>query len=76
MDGTEWMTTPRGKVPFYHKPLDDTLLLMAGTYEHWRDEHGTLNTFSLLTKESTPDVPNMFTIECQFSSKQAMPING
>ena len=55
----EWMTTPRGKVPFYHKPLGDTLLLMTGIYEHWRDEHGTLNTFSLLTKESTPDVSHV-----------------
>ena len=55
----EWMTTPRGKVPFYHRPLDDSLLLMAGIYEHWRDEQGTLNTFSLLTKESTPDVSHV-----------------
>ena len=55
----EWMTTPRGKVPFYHKPSDDALLLMAGIYEHWRDEHGTLNTFSLLTKDSTPDVSHV-----------------
>jgi len=55
----EWMTTPRGKVPFYHKPVDDSVLLMAGIYEHWNDDGGELKTFSIVTQDASPDVSHV-----------------
>ena len=55
----EWMTTPRGKVPFYHKPVDDSVLLMAGIYEQWIGDNGELKTFSILTQDSSSDVSHV-----------------
>lgn len=55
----EWMTTPRGKVPFYHKPVDDSVLLIAGIYEQWNGDHGELKTFSILTQDSSTDVSHV-----------------
>jgi len=52
----EWKTTPRGKVPFYHRAADESLLLMAGIYELWNGESEVLHTFTILTQEACSDV--------------------
>lgn len=52
----EWKTTPRGKVPFYHRPLDDSLLLMAGIFESSIDDGETLNSFSIITQEAIGEI--------------------
>ncbi len=55
----EWMTTPRGKVPFYHRPADNSVLLLAGIYEQWSNEEDQMQTFGLLTQEATPNVAHV-----------------
>ena len=52
----EWKTTPRGKVPFFHRHSGESLLLMAGIHEQWVDGGEQHDSFCLLTKESTNDV--------------------
>lgn len=55
----EWKTTPRGKVPFYHSGANRDVLLMAGIYEHWEEGEQSLNTFTILTQESTPEIQHI-----------------
>lgn len=55
----EWKTTPRGKVPFYHRQADQSLLLLAGIYEHWQGEENEYKSFSLLTTDATDDVSHV-----------------
>lgn len=55
----EWMTTPRGKVPFFHKAKDASVLLMAGIYEQWCGDGDELKTFSILTQDSSLDVSHV-----------------
>ena len=55
----EWKTTPRGKVPFYHQSFDESVLSIAGIYDHWLSESGPLHTFSILTTEATEDVKHI-----------------
>ena len=55
----EWKTTPRGKVPFYHQSFDESVLSIAGIYEHWLSENGPMHTFSILTTEATEDVKHI-----------------
>ena len=45
----EWKTTPRGKVPFYHRAADESLLLMAGIYELWNGESEVPVSYTHLT---------------------------
>ena len=55
----EWKTTPRGKVPFYHSVANQDVLLMAGIYEHWGEGEQSLNTFTILTQESIPEIQHI-----------------
>ena len=55
----EWKTTPRGKVPFYHSVANQDVLLMAGIYEHWAEGEQSLNTFTILTQESIPEIQHI-----------------
>lgn len=55
----EWKTTPRGKVPFYHSAENKHVLLMAGIYEHWGEGEQSLNTFTILTQDSTPEIQHI-----------------
>lgn len=55
----EWKTTPRGKVPFYHRQSADSLLLMAGIHERWDGDGEQYESFCLLTKEATPEVSHV-----------------
>lgn len=55
----EWKTTPRGKVPFYHSVVNQDVLLMAGIYEHWGEGEQSLNTFTILTQESIPEIQHI-----------------
>ena len=55
----EWKTTPRGKVPFYHSLSDQKFLLMAGIYEQWESDDGVLSTFSLLTRDASPEIEHI-----------------
>ncbi len=55
----EWMTTPRGKVPFYHRPTDNSVLLLAGIFEQWSNEGDVIQTFGLLTQEATSNVAHV-----------------
>ena len=51
----EWMTTPQGKVPWYHQRSDGELALFAAVWERWQDESRTLHSFALLTQEANED---------------------
>ena len=55
----EWKTTPRGKVPFYHTLDDQMIVLMAGIYEQWKSDDGLLSTFTLLTRDASPDIEHI-----------------
>lgn len=55
----EWKTTPRGKVPFYHRQSADSLLLMAGIHERWVGDGEQNESFCLLTKEATDEVAHV-----------------
>ena len=55
----EWKTTPRGKVPFYHRLKDDTLALMAGIYAHWSDGKNSVDSFCILTKNARPEIAHI-----------------
>jgi putative SOS response-associated peptidase YedK len=48
----EWKTTPRGKVPFYHRDSSQSPILMAGIHEQWAGDGQQYQNFCLLTKES------------------------
>tara|TARA_B100000003_G_scaffold178754_1_gene169024 strand:- start:1009 stop:1650 length:642 start_codon:yes stop_codon:yes gene_type:complete len=55
----EWKTTPRGKVPFYHKAENDSIVLMAGIYEEWSDQDNILNSFCILTKDASREIAHI-----------------
>lgn len=55
----EWKTTPRGKVPFYHTLDNQKIVLMAGIYEQWKSDDGLLSTFTLLTRDASPDIEHI-----------------
>jgi putative SOS response-associated peptidase YedK len=51
----EWMTTPRGKVPYYHQRLDGQMCLFAVIWDTWQGEESAQNSFALLTRAANPD---------------------
>ncbi len=55
----EWKTTPRGKVPFYHTLNEQNVLLMAGIYEQSNSDEGLLSTFTLLTRDASPEIEHI-----------------
>lgn len=55
----EWKTTPRGKVPFYHRLVDNQLMLFAGIYDDWNDTNGARRTFCILTTDSDETISHI-----------------
>jgi len=51
----EWMTTPRGKVPFYHRRVDKNPCLFAAIWDTWISEGNALESFAMLTRGSNAD---------------------
>jgi putative SOS response-associated peptidase YedK len=51
----EWMTTPQGKVPWYHHRTDGRCNLFAGIWDTWTTEEATVESFALLTRPANED---------------------
>jgi len=51
----EWMTTPQGKVPWYHTRVDGTCALMAGLWDTWTHDGRSVESFALLTQPANED---------------------
>jgi len=51
----EWMTTPNGKVPFFHQQMNGTVSYMAAVWDRSHAEEGSVETFALLTTEANED---------------------
>ena len=46
-------------MPFYHRPTDNSVLLLAGIFEQWSNEGDVIQTFGLLTQEATSNVAHV-----------------
>lgn len=51
----EWMTTPNGKVPFFHQQRNGDVSYMAAVWDGSYAEEGNVETFALLTTEANED---------------------
>lgn len=51
----EWMTTPQGKVPWYHHRMDGHLALMAVLWESWTSSEEHLESCVVLTQAANVD---------------------
>ena len=47
----EWQKRAGGRQPFFIRPKDKTVFLMAGIWDHWEGEGGTIETCSIITTE-------------------------
>ncbi len=55
----EWKTTPLGKVPFYHRLVDNKPMLFAGIYDDWNDTNETRRTFCILKTDSDETISHI-----------------
>ena len=51
----EWMTTPQGKVPWYHYRMDRHVALLAVIWDRWSNQGEHLETCALLTRAANRD---------------------
>ena len=51
----EWMTTPQGKVPWFHRRTDDAVSLLAVIWDETATEGPTAKSCALLTQASNED---------------------
>ena len=51
----EWMTTPQGKIPFFHRRNDENPCLFAAIWDTWTSEGTTLESFAMLTRSANAD---------------------
>lgn len=51
----EWMTTPQGKVPWFHQRMDGGLSFLAVLWETWTSADEHLESCVLLTQEANED---------------------
>lgn len=51
----EWMTTPQGKVPWYHYRMDRHVALLAVIWDRWSNHEEHLETCALLTRAANRD---------------------
>lgn len=51
----EWMTTPQGKVPWYHHRMDGRMALMAVLWETWTSSDQHIESCALLTQPANDD---------------------
>lgn len=51
----EWMTTPQGKVPWYHQRMDGRVSLMAVLWETWTASDQHLESCAVLTQAANED---------------------
>ncbi len=51
----EWMTTPNGKVPWYHYPMDGSMCLFPVIWDRWQNDGAYLESCVMLTKEANED---------------------
>jgi putative SOS response-associated peptidase YedK len=47
----EWQKRTGGKQPYYIRPKDKAVFLMAGIWDHWEGEGGTIETCAIITAE-------------------------
>ena len=47
----EWQKRAGGKQPYFIRPKDKTVFLMAGIWDHWEGEGGTIETCAIITAE-------------------------
>ena len=47
----EWQKRTGGKQPYFIRPKDKTVFLMAGIWDHWEGEGGTIETCAIITAE-------------------------
>ncbi|MBK6520565.1 MAG: SOS response-associated peptidase [Polyangiaceae bacterium] len=54
----EWDKTPSGRVPYWFRPREGGLLLMAGLWDRWFDEAAARKvcTFAIVTTDASDDV--------------------
>ncbi len=45
----EWQKRAGGKQPYFIRPKDKTVILMAGIWDHWEGEGGTIETCAIIT---------------------------
>jgi len=51
----EWMTTPQGKTPWYHRRTDEQACLLAVVWESWTSEEEHLESSVVLTQAANHD---------------------
>ena len=51
----EWMTTPQGKVPWYHYNMKGRLSYMAVIFDRWSDGENMIESYAILTRDSNED---------------------
>ena len=51
----EWMTTPQGKVPWYHYRMDGRVAFMAVLWETWVSDDQHLESCAILTQPANED---------------------
>ena len=51
----EWMTTPQGKVPWYHHRFDDRMCLFAVVWDRWQQDGAFMESCAMLTREANED---------------------
>jgi putative SOS response-associated peptidase YedK len=55
----EWKTTPSGKIPFYHRLVDNQLMLFAGIFDDWNDSNDSKRSFCILTTDSHQSISHI-----------------
>ena len=51
----EWMTTPQGKVPWYHHRMDGRVTFMAVLWDTWTSDDQHLESCAILTQPANED---------------------
>lgn len=50
----EWQQRESGKQPFYIYKQDQSLLALAGLWEHWENEEQQIDSFTIITTNANP----------------------
>lgn len=51
----EWMTTPQGKVPWYHYRMDGRVALFAVIWDRWTNDEEHVESCAMLTRQANQD---------------------
>jgi len=50
----EWKPGPEGKEPYYLRPKGERVFALAGLWDEWQGEGGSIRSFSLITTDANP----------------------